>query len=52
MKVSNYNGPSHVVAAFAELNLDKQMRILDLLAGSGSVGSLVRNNNLPQFLKE
>ena len=42
MKVSNYKGPSHVVAAFAELNLDKQMKILDLLAGSGVVGSLVR----------
>jgi hypothetical protein len=42
MKVSNYNGPSHVVAAFAELNLNKEMKILDLLAGSGLVGTLVR----------
>jgi len=44
MVTSNYNGPKHVVEAFVDLNLDKDTRILDILAGSGLVAKLVRTN--------
>jgi hypothetical protein len=39
---SNYTEPKHVVKAFVELGLDRQSRILDILAGSGVVAELVR----------
>ena len=38
---SNYTEPKHVVKAFVELGLDRQSRILDILAGSGVVAELV-----------
>merc|ERR1712071_29428 len=41
MVISNYNGPKHVVEAFLDLNLDKNTRILDVLAGSGLVAKLL-----------
>jgi len=41
MVTSNYNGPKHVVEAFVDLNLDKDTRILDILAGSGLVAKLL-----------
>lgn len=45
MVVSSYNGPKHVVSAFVELGLmDRQLRILDILAGSGLVAELVNYN--------
>nr|CAH0105959.1 unnamed protein product [Daphnia galeata] len=39
---SNYTEPKHVVKAFVELGLDRQSRILDILAGSGVVAELLR----------
>lgn len=42
MVTSDYNGPKHVVEAFIDLKLDKDTRILDVLAGSGLVAKLVR----------
>ena len=41
METSNYNGPRHVVEAFVDLKLEKNTRILDILAGSGLVAKLV-----------
>lgn len=42
MENSNYTEPRHVVKAFVELGLDRQSRILDILAGSGVVAEMVR----------
>lgn len=41
MENSNYTEPRHVVKAFVELGLDRQSRILDILAGSGVVAEMV-----------
>lgn len=42
MVVSNYNGPKYVVESFLELGLDRNLKILDFLAGTGLVAELVR----------
>ena len=49
MVISNYNGPKHVVEAFLDLNLDKNTRILDVLAGSGLVAKLVSTTTIIIF---
>ena len=41
MVESSYNGPRHVVESFVDLKLDRSVRILDILAGSGLVAQLV-----------
>lgn len=41
MVCSSYNGPKHVVNSFIELEMDRKIRILDILAGSGLVAELV-----------
>ena len=41
MITGTYNGPKHIAKAFVELGLDRQSRILDILAGSGLVAELV-----------
>jgi hypothetical protein len=42
MENSNYTEPRHVVKAFVELGLDRQSRILDILAGTGVVAEMVK----------
>ena len=38
-----YNGPEIVVSCFLELNFAKNLRILDIGAGTGLVGHLLQN---------
>lgn len=38
---SNCTEPKHIVKAFLELGLDRNSRILDVLAGTGLVAELV-----------
>ena len=51
MKASNYNGPSLVVKAFVELELDTNVCILDVLAGSGLVAQLVKRGHIYNYNK-
>lgn len=41
MVASNYNGPKYVAEAFLKLGMDRHLKILDFLAGTGLVSELV-----------